>query len=261
MGQTAIVNSDRVKTYEELDMGFGCVSYQTTLDELKDSTVMTIAKPHDYVQVLLGGQLVGVLDRRLNQTQIKLPPVKAGTRLTLLVEALGRVNFGHAIYDYKGLASEVTLQANGGKKVLSGWEMMLIPDDYATVKKAFSPREGLATHRLQGNGRGYYRGTFRLKKTGDTFLNFSTWGKGQVYVNGHPLGRIWQIGPQQTLYMPGCWLKKGENEIIVQDVVGPSRPVVWGQKKPELNKLQMEEAQRRLLEAQKQDASQLPDEQ
>jgi beta-galactosidase len=56
------------------------------------------------------------------------------------------------------------------------------------------------------------------------------------------MGRIWSIGPQQTLYVPGCWLKKGKNEIIVLDVVGPKQPVVWGQDKPELNKLQLEKS-------------------
>ncbi|MBQ4229252.1 MAG: beta-galactosidase, partial [Bacteroidaceae bacterium] len=89
-------------------------------------------------------------------------------------------------------------------------------------------------------GRGYYRGYFNLKKVGDTFLNFEKWGKGQVWVNGHAMGRIWSIGPQQTLYVPGCWLKKGKNEVIVLDVVGPAERVVWGQAEPELNKLQLE---------------------
>jgi beta-galactosidase len=90
--------------------------------------------------------------------------------------------------------------------------------------------------------RGYYRGYFNLSKVGDTFLNFETWGKGQVYVNGHAMGRIWSIGPQQTLYVPGCWLKKGKNEVIVLDVVGPKEAVVWGQDKPELDKLQLEKS-------------------
>ena len=54
------------------------------------------------------------------------------------------------------------------------------------------------------------------------------------------MGRIWSIGPQQTLYVPGCWLKKGKNEIIVLDVVGPKEAVVWGQAEPELKKLQLE---------------------
>ena len=63
-----------------------------------------------------------------------------------------------------------------------------------------------------------------------------------LWVNGHAMGRIWSIGPQQTLYVPGCWLKKGKNEIIVLDVVGPRKAVVWGQAEPELNKLQLEKS-------------------
>lgn len=77
-------------------------------------------------------------------------------------------------------------------------------------------------------------------------------GKGQVYVNGHALGRFWQIGPQQTLYLPGCWLKKGKNEVIVLDVVGPKgeagkpgstvSPTAFCQDHPELDKLNLERA-------------------
>ena len=124
--------------------------------------------------------------------------------------------------------------------------MTPISDDYNKAVKAFDANkierplsDGFAKRE---NGRGYYRGYFTLKKVGDTFLNFETWGKGQVYVNGHAMGRIWSIGPQQTLYIPGCWLKKGKNEIIVLDVVGPKEAVVWGQAEPELNKLQLEKS-------------------
>ena len=67
-------------------------------------------------------------------------------------------------------------------------------------------------------------------------------GKGLVYVNGHAIGRFWSIGPQQTLYVPGCWLKKGKNEVIVLDVVGPKQPTILGQKTPELDKLNVEKS-------------------
>ena len=89
---------------------------------------------------------------------------------------------------------------------------------------------------------GVYIGSFILKKVGDTFINLERWGKGQVYVNGHALGRFWSIGPQQSLYCPGCWLKKGKNEIVVFDVVGPKETTIRGQAQPELDKLQMEKS-------------------
>ena len=68
-------------------------------------------------------------------------------------------------------------------------------------------------------------------------------GKGMVYINGHAIGRFWSIGPQQTLYVPGCWLKKGTNEVIVLDIVGPSAaPTAFCQSSPELDKLNLEKS-------------------
>ena len=61
---------------------------------------------------------------------------------------------------------------------------------------------------------------FTVEKTGDVFLDVSRWGKGIVWVNGRNLGRYWSIGPQQKLYLPGPWLKKGKNEIILFDLEG-----------------------------------------
>jgi beta-galactosidase len=60
-----------------------------------------------------------------------------------------------------------------------------------------------------------YEGGFNLTKTGDTFLDMRVWGKGIVFVNGHNLGRYWNAGPQQTLYLPGCWLHTGKNTITI----------------------------------------------
>ena len=58
-----------------------------------------------------------------------------------------------------------------------------------------------------------------------------------VWVNGHAMGRFWEIGPQQTLFMPGCWLKEGENEILVLDLKGPAKASIKGLKKPILDVL------------------------
>jgi len=100
-------------------------------------------------------------------------------------------------------------------------------------------------------GIGYYRGYFDLKKVGDTFLNLENWGKGQVYVNGYAVGRHWYIGPQQTLYVPGCWLKKGKNEVIVLDVMGPrGEKTIEGLQKPIIDKLNLDRPQTHRLEGQ-----------
>ena len=241
-----IVESRDVKTFEEMDMGWGTAVYSTQLPQIDAPSVLTINEPHDFVQVYIGGKYIGKIDRVKNERSITLPAVSKGQALTLVVEAMGRINFGRAIKDFKGITESVTINAEvDGNEVtwnLKGWQAGLIPDDYTHIKQTITSghNEPHTAFTLDDSKSGIYAGSFTLTKVGDTFLNFETWGKGQVYVNGHAMGRIWSIGPQQTLYVPGCWLKKGRNEVIILDVIGPREPIVWGQKEPELNKLQLE---------------------
>jgi beta-galactosidase len=73
-----------------------------------------------------------------------------------------------------------------------------------------------------------FRGTVTLSDVGDTWLDLRGWGKGVVWVNGHNLGRFWSIGPQRTLYVPGPWLRRGANEVIVLDLVPRGAPTIEG---------------------------------
>ena len=241
-------------TFEAHNLGWGYAAYYTTLPELPLPSVLS-ADFHDFAQVFIDGKYIGKIDRVKNEKSLTIPPTKAGSSLVIVVEAMGRINFGRAIKDFKGIIGNVTISSKAGKHdvtySLNDWEKYFINDEYETALLALKRASATENNEYIENfkddakmmgGRGYYRGYFNLKKVGDTFLNFETWGKGQVYVNGHAMGRIWSIGPQQTLYVPGCWLKKGRNEIIVLDVVGPKQPVVWGQDKPELNKLQLEKS-------------------
>ena len=239
-------------TFEAHNLGWGYTAYYTTLPELPLSSVLT-ADFHDFAQVFVDGKYIGKIDRVKNEKSLTLPPAKAGSLLVIVVEAMGRINFGRAIKDFKGIVGNVTISTQAGRHevtyTLNGWEKYFIDDAYETALLALKRASATDNNeyieifkddaKMMG-GRGYYRGYFNLKKVGDTFLNFETWGKGQVYVNGHAMGRIWSIGPQQTLYVPGCWLKKGRNEIIVLDIVGPREATVWGQAEPELNKLNIE---------------------
>ena len=248
-------------TFEEMDMGWGSMLYTTTMPEIPAQSIIN-ADFHDFAQIFINGKYIGKIDRVKNEKSLTLPPVKKGDELEILVEAMGRINFGRAIKDFKGIVGEVviTAEVEGIETTWKpqNWVKVGLPDSYEKAADAFvhnndytKADEGQRLGKkpqwnVDGldlvSKRGYYRGFFNLSKVGDTFLNFETWGKGQVYVNGHALGRIWSIGPQQTLYVPGCWLKKGKNEIIVLDVVGPKEAVVWGQAEPELNKLQLEKS-------------------
>ena len=245
--QTAQRQSRDVLTMEDMDCGWGMIEYTTTLPEVTEKSVLTLNDCHDFAMVYVDGKYIGKIDRVKNEKSIVLPPVKKGQVLNILVEAMGRINFGRAIKDFKGITHEVLLQAEvDGHEMtwnLKNWSIITMNDDYDAIKKAMSQgHDDMKRRETIFSDGGYFKGEFTLKKAGDTFLNFETWGKGQVWVNGHAMGRFWSIGPQQTLYIPGCWLKKGRNEIIVLDIMGPKEPVVWGQAEPELNKLQLEKS-------------------
>ena len=245
---TKRVENRDVFTMEDMDCGWGMIQYTTTLPEIPRKSVLTLNDCHDYAQIWVNHQFVGSIDRVKNEKSLMLPPVKKGDVLNILVEAMGRINFGRAIKDFKGITSDVQLQTEqDGHEMtynLKHWVIRTMADDYEAIKTAMAANrvEAKDNEAIVSDG-GYFKGEFTLKKVGDTFLNFEAFGKGQVWVNGHAMGRIWHIGPQQTLYIPGCWLKKGKNEVIVLDIVGPkAEPIVFGQTKPELNKLNLEKS-------------------
>ena len=245
---TKRVENRDVLTMEDMDCGWGMIQYTTTLPDIPRKSVLTLNDCHDYAQIWVNHQFVGSIDRVKNEKSLMLPPVKKGDVLNILVEAMGRINFGRAIKDFKGITSDVQLQTEqDGHEMtynLKHWVIRTMADDYEAIKTAMAANrvETKDNEAIISDG-GYFKGEFTLKKVGDTFLNFEAFGKGQVWVNGHAMGRIWHIGPQQTLYVPGCWLKKGKNEVIVLDIVGPkAEPIVFGQTEPELNKLNLEKS-------------------
>ncbi len=235
-----------IKTMEDYDQGFGSILYRTTLPEIPAGTTIKVKDAHDYAQIFIDGTYIGKLDRRNGEKELELPACKKGARLDILVEAMGRINFGRAIKDYKGITNkvEVSFDTDGNTCTydLKKWTVYNINDTYSLYKNMTFRKLASSKDVKDEKGQrqpGVYRATFNLKKTNDTFLNFETFGKGLVYVNGVALGRIWEIGPQQTLYVPGCWLKKGQNEVIVFDVVGPTEAKSEGLDKPLLDQLQV----------------------
>ncbi len=237
-------NSDAPLSFEDMDMGWGTMVYTASLPAIKNPSTLT-GEFHDFAQVYINDKYVGKIDRVKNEKSLELPAVAEGSTMTIIVEGMGRINFGRAIKDYKGIIGNVTISTFDETCDIAlnpkQWCNKTIPDDYATASKVLAMKQnkmaGLKTTA------GYYRGFFNINKVGDTFINMEAFGKGQVYVNGHALGRFWQIGPQQTLYLPGCWLKKGKNEVVVLDVVGPKgAAVAFCQDHPELDKLHLEKS-------------------
>ena len=221
----APVNSHDLQTMEDLDQAYGYILYRTSL-AAAGSGDLVIDGLHDYALIYVDGKLVGSLDRRLKQSRLPLPI--SGGRLDVLVENAGRINYSVELRkDRKGITGSVTL--NGTP--LHDWKIYSLP-----LQNGSSLHYGSAPCAAAPC---FYRGTFNTAASGtaaaDTFLDTAGWNKGFVWLNDRPLGRMWNIGPQRTLYVPGVWLKPRDNEVIVLDLLGLKRPQLSSLREPILD--------------------------
>jgi len=211
-GEELPSTAERPVNMEASGQSYGYILYRTTL-KTSASGDLILPAMRSYVRVYLDGKLVGSADRRKKQNRVKLD-AKANDQLDILVEGTGRINFSTELRNERqGINGPVFV---GGKE-LSGWQIWTLPmDDLSKIAfTGMEPSKGSV-------GPAFYQGHFDLQSLGDTFLDTRGWGKGAVWVNGHPLGRFWNVGPQQTLYVPAPYLKQGRNEVIVFTFGGKS---------------------------------------
>ncbi len=169
---------------------------------------------HDYATVFADGRYLDAISRvgkpgLPTKTHIALPPSASATgcALDILVDSFGHVGYGHDTTDRKGLTGSVTLD----QKVLNGWDAYSIPLD-ATYIRALKPSRSLDRPGI------FFRAALHLDEAHDSYIDMSAWNKGYLWVNGHLLGRYWHIGPQQRLYCPASWFRRGDNEVLVLDL-------------------------------------------
>jgi beta-galactosidase len=225
---------DHPKCMELYDQPHGLILYRTHLPA-GGPALLKITELHDYALVYLNGQKIATLDRRLNQNSVNLPDHSKGSTntLDLLVDTFGHVNYGGYLHDRKGITEKVELVSGNQATELAGpgsWSTFNLPLDSADLPRLkFKPGKT--------DQPAFYRATFDLAHVGDTFLDFRTWGKGVAWINGHNLGRFWNIGPQQTLYCPAPWLRMGSNDLVVFELNGATNHTVAGLAEPILNQV------------------------
>lgn len=213
-------------SFEDLNQAYGYVLYRTTLNNAS-SGMLKIKDLRDYGIVFINGKGVGVLDRRLAQDSMHLEIPKGKVTLDILVENMGRINFGaYMLQNKKGITEKVFLAG----KELKGWQMYSLPFNNQTASNTKPNKNASNTPAVK-------TGTFMLEVVGDTYLDMSNWGKGVVWLNGHNLGKYWDIGPQQTIYVPVEWLKIGRNEISVLELLKPEQNMLQAIEKPILSQL------------------------
>lgn len=236
------IETDNIQPMEQFNQGYGSIMYSTTIPAVTDPLIQ-INDVHDYALIYINDSLVGRIYRGNTESgSIKVKGTFPGnSQLDIFVEAMGRINYSRLIHDEKGITQSVLLKTVGEHGFvtydLRKWKTYLFPFNQNFNDLSWIEAPSTINLQLSTTYPTYYRGEFSIKRVGDTYLDMSHWGKGVVWVNGHSLGRYWQIGPQQTLYLPGCWLKKGKNEIVILDLLGPDEATVSGLNHPIVDQL------------------------
>ncbi|MCW5915663.1 MAG: beta-galactosidase [Chitinophagaceae bacterium] len=215
------INTVQPQPMENFDQNQGLVIYKTKLIGHK-SGKLKIWEPHDFALVFLNGKFIDTVYRDGGRWEVNIPKTEVDTPLLeIVVEGMGHINFAQFIIDRKGITDRVTL--NG--MTLMNWHTTLLPLDEDFIKN----RKPDLTVKVDADKPcNFFEGRFNLSEVGDTYIDMSGYTKGVLYVNGHNLGRYWNIGPQQRLYCPASFLKKGENEILVFDLLQQQAASVQG---------------------------------
>jgi beta-galactosidase len=200
--------SVNVLPMEMLDQDYGFILYRTTVSGPRMG-ILRVRGLHDRANLFIDGELTDVLDRE-SGNEYSAVDVAVGFQLDILVENMGRINFGPALHDRKGIVDGVTIndQFQFGWEIYPLWLNDLHKLKFATHKTAIQLQPA------------FYKATFQVDGPADTFLALAGWIKGVVWLNGFNLGRYWERGPQKTLYVPAPLLKRGPNELIVFELHG-----------------------------------------
>ena len=211
---------------EMLDQNYGFILYRTRISGPRPEAVLHVRQLHDRAQVFVDGEYRGLLERETGDEYLSLEIPAQGALLEILVENMGRVNFGPDLLDRKGILGGVTL----GGQYLFGWEVYPLPlENLEQI-----PFVALAGGAGKENHPTCYRGEFAVEQPLDTYVALPGWEKGVVWINGFNLGRYWLRGPQKTLYLPGSLLRKGVNELVVFELHHAAGHTVFLQDRPDL---------------------------
>lgn len=194
---------------ELLGQEYGFILYETRVSGPRQGELLHLQEVHDRAQVYVDGVYAGTVER-WDPKPIQLDIPEGGACLRILVENMGRVNYGPQLADRKGITDGVRLN----NQFLFDWTIYPLPLDAL---------DGIGFAQAESESPGtelpaFYKGEWVAEEAADTFVRLEGWTKGNVWINGFHLGRYWEKGPQRTLYLPGPLLRQGRNELVVLEL-------------------------------------------
>lgn len=197
-------NSVTPESMEYWGQNFGFIHYRTKLSGPMNNQKLGLDKVYDRALIFLDGKYFATYYRNDEVQEFELDIPVGGTQLDILVENMGRINYGTEVgKDFKGILGGVRICL----QYQHYWETWNLPLDNID-KLCYN------NFNQEPNQPAFHRGILEIDEAADTFLNFPG-KKGCVLVNGFNIGRYWEEGPQKTLYIPSALLKKASNEIVV----------------------------------------------
>lgn len=223
---STMVESTCPLTFAEMDMTNGYAYYSVEINgkytkgeetDLWGNTSLTLCNLNDLGYLYVDEKYKGRYWRNdakqmhnLAMHDVKMDSFNGKIKVDVFVDAMGGVNYGPFFGEQKGLGALMIFQ-----QYAYHWKNWALPMDNLD-KLSYDGKKQVPC---------FLKGTFNAQRK-DCFIKLDGFTKGFVTVNGKNLGRFWEVGPQQTLYLPGCWLKEGENEIIVFEQEGYEKPQI-----------------------------------
>ncbi len=218
------VDSVMPMTMEKLDCGYGFVLYKAFVRGPRDSQKIRLQDVHDRGYIYLDGKFVGIQYRNDNEPKNSVEIPAQGAELSVLVENMGRVNYGAKLKDAKGITQGIGF----GNNFVYHWKNYPLPlDDISAVefKEGIEAFDGTPV---------FLKAELEIDERCDTFIKLPGFKKGIIIVNNRVLSRHWEVGPQRSAYIPAPFLKEGKNEIVVLELEGFENPVCLLDNEPDL---------------------------
>jgi len=137
------------------------------------------------------------------------------------VENAGRINYGAALGERKGMGQVELMDVEGQMLQQDQHAWTILPLQWHKHEVEALPWSHPQLQATSATAMRVARASFAVVDVAlerDTYIDTRGWGRGAVFLNGINLGRFDGDGPQFHIFVPACWLVRGQNELVVLDV-------------------------------------------